>query len=398
MSNSDRHYNDAIKDEIIKGEKAWLDYYQTSTLIGGDGIHPNTTAHQKIADLIATELLEGKKASNIDRMASLPAPLYSNILEDAFYLNETDITPVQTGVWSAGGSIWDFGTGKGWRSEIANSELQFKINGDVAAVTYWKRPANENFGTAQIWVDDNPAVVIDGSNGEHIDQIILTDLGVGEHILHIKLLENKKFEIVCIAVSGERSYWNGRYYLENVANNLMLTISDNDITMNPNGTGFNVSHTDDGYIAFNENNSYLSVNAATGALELSSNLDTTSKFLYIDKGEKAAIRALANGKYLSQKDNIITASTSDIADNEYFLFKNEGDPTTINELRNNEIDCSVVSNQIIIKNAIGEQVNIFDLSGKLLYRQNISTNNENIYFNNGNYLIQIGDKTFKCNI
>ena len=123
-----------------------------------------------------------------------------------------------------------------------------------------------------------------------------------------------------------------------------------------------------------------------------------SKFLYIDKGEKAAIRALANGKYLSQKDNIITASTSDIADNEYFLFKNEGDPTTINELRNNEIDCSVVSNQIIIKNAIGEQVNIFDLSGKLLYRQNISTNNENIYFNNGNYLIQIGDKTFKCNI
>ena len=168
--------------------------------------------------------------------------------------------------------------------------------------------------------------------------------------------------------------------------------------MNANGTGFNVSHTDDGYIAFNENNSYLSVNAATGALELSSNLDTASKFLYIDKGEKAAIRALANGKYLSQKDNIITASTSEIADNEYFLFKNEGDPTTINELRNNEIDCSVVSNQIIIKNAIGEQVNIFDLSGKLLYRQNISTDNENIYFNNGNYLIQIGDKTFKCNI
>lgn len=329
---------------------------------------------------------------------SLPAPLYSNILEDAFYLSETDITPVQTGVWTAGGSIWDFGTGKGWRSEIANSELQFKINGDIAAVTYWKRPANENFGTAQIWVDDNPAVVIDGSNGEHIDQIVLTDLGIGEHILHIKLLENKKFEIVCIAVSGERSYWNGRYYLENVANNLRLTISNNDITMNPNGTGFNVSHTDDGYIAFNENNSYLSVNAATGALELSSNLDTASKFLYIDKGEKAVIRALANGKYLSQKDNIITASTSDIADNEYFLFKNEGDPTTINELRNNEIDCSVVSNQIIIKNAIGEQVNIFDLSGKLLYRQNISTNNENIYFNNGNYLIQIGDKTFKCNI
>lgn len=132
-------YNDAIKDEIIKGEKTWLDYYQTSTLIGGDGIHPNTTAHQKIADLIATELLEGKKASNIDRMASLPAPLYSNILEDAFYLSETDITPVQTGVWTAevlfGISVQE----KVGEAEIANSELQFKINGDVTAVTYWKR-------------------------------------------------------------------------------------------------------------------------------------------------------------------------------------------------------------------------------------------------------------------
>ena len=84
--------------------------------------------------------------------------------------------------------------------------------------------------------------------------------------------------------------------MENVANKLRLTISNNDMTMKPNGTGFNGSHTDDGYIAVNENNSYLSVNAATGALELSSNLDTASKFLYIDKGEKAAIRALANGK------------------------------------------------------------------------------------------------------
>ena len=196
-----------------------------------------------------------------------------------------------------------------------------------------------------------------GSNGEHIDQIVLTDLGIGEHILHIKLLENKKFEIVCIAVSGERSYWNGRYYLENVANNLRLTISNNDITMNPNGTGFNVSHTDDGYFAFNENNHIYRSNAATGAGTLS-NLDTAFKISYIDKGEKAAIRALAK-KYLSQKDNIITASTSEIADNEYFLFKNEGDPTTINELRNNEIDCSVVSNQIIIKKMQSENNQYF---------------------------------------
>lgn len=389
-------YNDVIKNEIIAGEKTWLDYYQTSTLAGGDGIHPNTAAHQKIADLIAAELLHAKTASNNSPVSILPEPMYSNILEDAFYLSENDITPTEIGEWTPGGTIWDFGTGNGWRSETANSELQFKINGDVAAVTFWKRPANENFGTAQVWIDDNTPVVVDGSNGEHIDQIVLSNLGAGEHLLHIKLLENKKFEVVCIAVSGERSYWNGPYYLENVASHLNIAINDNDIVMNSAGSRFELSHTDDGYIAFNWNGSYLSVNSATGELALSSSLDTSSKFIYVDKGEKAAIRALANGKYLSQKENAIAATATELSENEYFLFKDKA--TAIEGTTLTNIDCKIVSDQIVIQNALGQQVNIFDLSGKLLYQQTLSTDCVNIDFNSGNYLIQVGDKVFKRNI
>ncbi len=389
-------YNDAIKDEIIAGEKTWLDYYQTSSLAGGDGIHPNTAAHQKIADLIAAELLYAETASTDNPMNTLPVPMYSNILEDAFYLCETDITPTEIGTWTPGGSIWDFGTGKGWRSETANSELQFKINGDVAAVTFWKRPANENFGTAQIWVDDNPPVIADGSNGEHIDQIVLTDLGAGEHLLHIKLLEDKKFEVVCIAVSGERSYWNGQYYLENIANHLCIAVNDNNIIMNSNGSRFEVSYTGDGYNAFQWNGSYLSVNGATGELTLSPSLDISSKFICVDKGEKIALRSLANGKYLSQKENITTASATELTESEFFLLKDRA--SAIENTAISKIDCKIISNQIVIRNAVGQPLHIFDLSGRLLYQQTLSSDCENIDFNNGNYLIQIGNRVFKCNI
>lgn len=390
-------YSDAIKDEIIAGEKSWLDYYQTSTLAGGDGIHPNTAAHQKIADLIAAELLKGQTAEDVDPMHLMPSPRYSNILEDAFYLNENDITPIETGSWSAGGSIWDFGTGKGWRSETAGSELQFVFNGDVVAVTYWKRPVNENFGTAQVWVDDNAPVVVDGSNGEHIDQIVLSNLGAGEHTLHIQLLENKKFEVVCIAVSGNRSFWDGQYYLENTASRLTLAISNDEVILNTTGSRFDISHTDDGYLAFNTNGSYLSVNEATGRLELSSQLNANSKFLYIDKGEKAAFRALANGKYLSQRENLVTASATQLTENEFFQFKDKASDIG-SATASNGIDCRVIDNQIVIRHAAGRQINIFDLAGKLLYRDTLSTDCASIDFNKGNYLIQIGNKTFKCNL
>mgnify|MGYP000009130501 CR=1 FL=1 len=389
-------YNDVVKDEIIAGGKSWLDYYQTSTLSGGDGIHPNTAAHQKIADLIAAELLDGKAAADAERMETLPAPLYSNILEDAYYLNETDITPVKTGNWIAGGTIWDFGTGKGWRGENANSELQFKINGDVAAVTYWKRPANENFGTAQVWVDNQEPVVVDGSNGEHIDQIVLTGLGAGEHTLHIKLMENKKFEVVCIAVSGKRSFWDGQYALENTANGLFLNLNGNNVTMDSNGTIFDVACTDDGYITFSNNGSYLSVNEKSGALEVSQQLNSASKFLYIDKGEKAAIRSVANGKYLSQKENNVTASASAITGSEYFLFKDKASGISKKAVSN--IDCKVIANRIVISNASNCLCHIFDLSGRLLYRNTLSSDYAYIDVKGGNYLIQVGDKTFKCSL
>lgn len=388
-------YSDAIKEEIIAGEKTWSDYYRTSTLSGGDGIHPNTAAHQKIADLIAARLSKSTDASNAGRMESMPAPMYSNALEDAFYLSEKDITPTISGNWQDGGSIWDFGTGKGWRSETAGSELQFKFNGTAVAVTYWKRPASENFGTAQIWVDDKSPVTIDGSNGEHIDQLLLKDLGIGEHILHIKLLEDKKFEVVCIAVSGERSCWNGSFQLENIATCLKINADGKSVSMSDTGSDFTVSETSDGYICFKCDNSYLSANE-DGSTELKPDLDTSAKFMYVDKGEKAAIRAIANGKYLSQARNSVTATSTELSENEYFVFTSS--TSGISDIESSAIGCHTAAGRIIVRNATGHRLEIFDLSGRLLHRQLISANPTNIPFAKGHYLVHVGDKSFKCNL
>ncbi|MEF9924643.1 MAG: SGNH/GDSL hydrolase family protein, partial [Muribaculaceae bacterium] len=175
------NYSDIVKDEIILGQKTWSDYYAITTNPGGDGVHPNTAGHQKVADMFAEicEVLTPNISADIK--TTLPVAMYSDMMENAFFVNEEDVIPIKIGTWIDGGTIWDFKTGKGWRSSEANSELIFDFIGDVAAVTYWKRPVEEGFGKAQVWVDDAQSIEIDGSDGNSITQCILSGLGNGSH-------------------------------------------------------------------------------------------------------------------------------------------------------------------------------------------------------------------------
>lgn len=193
------NYEDKVKNEIIAGSKSWSDYYAISTNPNGDGIHPNTDAHQKIADLLweICKSVTPNSAAVINTI--LPSPLISSDMENVSYVNEVTADIQKIGVWEDGGKIWDFKTGKGWRSNKAGSELIFNFAGNVASVCYWKRPVNEGFGRAEVWVDNNSPVIIDGSNGEHIWQLIIRGLDDGNHKLHIKTLDDKPFEIICTA-------------------------------------------------------------------------------------------------------------------------------------------------------------------------------------------------------
>jgi lysophospholipase L1-like esterase len=322
-------YNDTIKNNIISGKKTWLDYYKTTTTPGGDGVHPNTYAHQKTADLFALVFDQIVANQNATITTIMPAPLYNADFEDAFFLSNTDIIPVKTGTWIDGGSIFDFKTGKGWRSSQAGSELTFSITGDVAAVTYWRRPETEQYGRAEVWVDNKPSTIIDGSNGGALDQYVLSGLGNGNHQLHIKLLDNKAFEVVCIAVSGDRSFFNSSKLLQSKANAQYVSIAAGQVSLSTNGNNNMLIQRDaEGYLELSMNGQRLSVDTSNSSYKLIGSatvLGDKSKYLFVDKGGYFALRSVETGLYISLKQVGQTyglyASSPNVSDNELFSLK-----------------------------------------------------------------------------
>jgi lysophospholipase L1-like esterase len=377
-------YNDAVKNDIVSGDYSWLDYYSTTTVPQGDGVHPNNAAHQKMADMFAALAATIQPDASALISAELPEPKFSNRLEDAFFLSETDIQPEKIGTWTNGGSIWNFNTGNGWRSNTAGSELIFDIIGDVATVTYWKRPANEGFGRAIVWVDDKDNVTIDGSNGEHIDQLILFGLGAGKHQLHIKLLDNKPFEVTCIAVSGDRDFYNSTHNIQSNANQNEIAVDGNNLILSQTGNAVTISRTVDGYLTFQINSKYMGVNNADGSIVLYNNITDATKFLFVDKGDGLAFRSVSNGKYLSTQ-NGLSASSDHVTINELFSLT---PPffTGNQRLSVEKLQVYAAKGSISVLNATGKKIKIFSIDGKM-YLNTVSSHSlfstsiaEGVYF------------------
>lgn len=399
-------YNDAVKNDIIAGDKTWLAYYGTTAIPAGDGVHPNNAAHQKVADLIAGVCGIPAANNGAEINTLLPAPAFSADFENAFYLSDVDIQPVKTGEWVPGGAIWDFKTGKGWRSSVANSELVFSVTGDVVAITYWKRPQKELYGRAEVWVDGGTPVVIDGSNGEYIDQLVLNNLGNGFHKLHIKTLDNKPFEVTCIAVSGDRDFFNSSKALQSKINSKLITIDGNNVTMTDvaKDNVFEVSTNPEGYMTFRLNDRFLAVDASdshSSLIAAFSDNDDAAKFLFVDKGEFFAIRSVKNGKYVSVIPNgdqiTISANATSVTDNERFVLKNEKDlPVGLD--KDLAVSAPVIytdGQAICIKNAQRQLVSVYCIEGKLL---DTTTETADLYryeTEKGLYLVSVGAQNYK---
>lgn len=398
------NYGATIKNEIVAAQKTWSDYYAISTNPNGDGVHPNTAGHQKVADIFAgiCESVTPDAGKTISSV--LPAPKYNSNMEDAFFVNETNAKVTKTGEWTDGGSIWNFNTGKGWRAAEANSELIFDFTGSVAAVTYWKRPAGEGFGRAEVWVDDNSPVIIDGSNGEHIWQQILTGFDNGSHQLHIKLIDNKPFEVICVAFSGDRDFFNkSNLSISSDANSGTEFCFVNDaVELMLKGMGFTSAYTADGYLCFNNQNSYVSVEPGTGKLIKSDELNDNSKFLYVDKGTGFALRSVCNGKYVTVKKEGYTmplvADAADVTPNELFTTSDfvDGPITSVDDnIRDNTIIYKV-GDSICIKNAENKKLTVISIDGKILYAAKVIDNdNISIKLNKGIHIIQLNNDTYK---
>ena len=384
-------YNDYVKDEIVSGKGSWLDFYKTSAMPSGDGVHPNTIAHQKTADLLAS--LFGNIPDIADHEANrmLPKPLYSKDFEDSFFLSAADITPQKTGTWIDGGAIWDFKTGKGWRSVVKGSELTFDILGDVAAVTYWKRPANESYGRAQIWVDNNPPVVADGSNGDHIDQIVLSGIGKGRHKLHVKLLDSKPFEVTCIAVSGDREFGSDKKIIQSLKNQNGIVLEENELVLGDQGEPVTVLNTEDGYLTFKMGIKYLGIDPFSEKLILSDTPDTdATKFLFVDKGDGCAFRSVLNGDYLSIADGL-QATATNVTETELFRLLSANETSNPEVMLSGEPVIYAVRNYLCVKNAFGRRLNAYTLTGLKVLSAYIGDDNYHYPLDSDLYIVIVDD-------
>lgn len=403
------NYNEEIKNEVINGAKTWADYYAISTNPNGDGVHPNTLAHQNIADII-TNICETRVPNINASITNEMSPIkYNNSLEDAFILLEKDITPQKIGTWSDGDNnkwLMINPGGKGWRSNKINSELIFDFTGDVAAICYWRRPANENHGKAEIWVDNNEKITLD-SNGDHLDQLVLRNLGTGNHKLHIKVLENKYFEISSVAFSGERDFFN----MTNLSikpkafSHLEFCFVRNKVYLMIKGMPFTTEYTSDGYLTLRSGSNYISVEASTGNLIESSTLTDAAKFLYVDKGSEFALRSVLNGKYVSVKTVGTThpfiADAEIVTDTEKFFTENfiEGPITSVTDVSTDSYTVYGSNNTIYVKNANKKSLIVYSATGDILYKEpSVATDTLSISMSKGIYIVTLDNKAYKVAI
>ena len=274
---------------------------------------------------------------------------------------------------------------------MKGSELTFDILGDVAAVTYWKRPANESYGRAQIWVDNNPPVVADGSNGDHIDQIVLSGIGKGRHKLHVKLLDSKPFEVTCIAVSGDREFGSDKKIIQSLKNQNGIVLEENELVLGDQGEPVTVLNTEDGYLTFKMGIKYLGIDPFSGKLILSDTPDTdATKFLFVDKGDGCAFRSVLNGDYLSIADGL-QATATNVTETELFRL------LSVNETSNPEVMLSgepviyAVRNYLCVKNAFGRRLNAYTLTGLKVLSAYIGDDNYHYPLDSDLYIVIVDD-------
>ncbi|MBN1413852.1 MAG: hypothetical protein JW973_02025 [Bacteroidales bacterium] len=155
-----------------------------------NGIHPNDLGMQYIADFITERLdsiyahLPGDEALPEISMI-LPDPLVTDVFACTYTFTASTLIPSVNKGWNAGATQWTANT--------PGAELVFTLDGNAIAVKYDK-VFSTNRGRAEVWVDDNPHKIIDAFFTETWGtkpcfELVADNLPDGEHLLHIRILE-----------------------------------------------------------------------------------------------------------------------------------------------------------------------------------------------------------------
>ncbi|MCX6991929.1 MAG: SGNH/GDSL hydrolase family protein [Kiritimatiellaeota bacterium] len=177
-------YRDAFWPEIAAGRMKWTD-------ISPDEVHPNDSGHKFLSEIIAYQLdaifnsLSSATTNAAD--VSIPAPLVSDLYENARILYSNTIEPVTYGDWAE--SVTAFFS-PGWKAQNKTyAPMIMEIEARSIGVIYKK--FNVGMGRAEVQIDDRPPVLLEGHfpchwGGYPHGEIIAHDLKPGKHLLKIR--------------------------------------------------------------------------------------------------------------------------------------------------------------------------------------------------------------------
>lgn len=217
-----------------------------------DDVHPSDKGHAYAAEFII-EYLDSAynslpaNAADIPAVEPLPAPLYTDAFQYTQLYNHTNIEPGRTGKWRFG--FFDRGQGTGWTGLQAGGELTFnEILGTAVGVVV-RLQRDENYGMAEIWVDDGPPIKVDaylpaaagpGSGPNSQYYLVAENLPLARHTVHVRISPDKNpetgantqhtFELMSLLVAGavvdKLDHWG---YVYTRTENLALTIGQSDL-------------------------------------------------------------------------------------------------------------------------------------------------------------------------
>lgn len=189
---------DAIQPEIVAKTMEWSDY-------SDDYAHPTTKAHGFVAELIG---------NYFDKAAAVPAEPYT-VPEEACYgkalENLKNIRPGDAALVDEGafpyGAVTCYSYANGWRyrgSEGNTAPLTLEVEASYLTMAF-KQEKNTDCGTAQVWVDGQPAATLpgyaDNAWGNVVTQLI--PLGEsGKHHVELRMIpekQEKNFNLLDIA-------------------------------------------------------------------------------------------------------------------------------------------------------------------------------------------------------
>lgn len=175
-------YRNAFWPEMQSGRISW-------PVIGADYIHPNDQGHACTAAFI-TALLQ-KALANAPKalpVASLPAPVLSDIFERTALFEAADLHPVRNEGWTYDSAK------KAWVGTTPGSVIEFEISG--SRIFLMDYHINGPMGKALVKVDDRPPITRDAwfekTWGGYRETLpIAKDLSPGPHRVRIELLAEK---------------------------------------------------------------------------------------------------------------------------------------------------------------------------------------------------------------